>query len=654
MKDYYSILGVHPESTSQEIKQAYRRLVRKYHPDVNPSPDAEAHFREVREAYEALLKQRLSVPPVEDFRESEGEVTEEVRGSPSSYREPDPPDVDSDGEDTEPEPEPLKKGLIQRRRGLLLGLAVLLILGFLAWTWFPGGWMEKDRLILQKGNRQWSIDVNELGFDGKDPQTIDKKKLDAWLSQVEKEVDQPPQNARVQRWGESIHPAREGWVMDKSAIRQQLSTLPQGLNKPLPVPMKTAKPQVTSRDLKQVDRKLIGSYTTYFNGENQARVHNIRLSAKLLDRMVLNPGEIFSFNQAVGERSRERGFLPVQSRVSGEFSEGVGGGVSQISSTLFNSVDAAGMEIIYRFSYTKQDTYVPAGRDATVSWDQPDFRFLNSLKEPILIRMELDEGSVTVWIFSTPDAKVVKRAIPQTPQSFPEDVPTQPDRPSDQLDPQQVKKGTGKVDPSDQGKSTVGGTQGSSAGGGDQPKKDREPVTTGGDAEAGTDPEEEEEDIHEGEPEEPPTENDGDTETSREDPGEAPSAASGPIPDGSNPPDPSLESWGYGREASDPGISGILLQAGCPFFLLFQCKRALRRGKKQSNLDIGSAFIGPFRTSAQLDDLISRRCLHERNRCAWRCPHPLWSLRRCLEGGVCSGFGGDRHPGGSGSLRSSR
>ncbi|QKI83551.1 VanW family protein [Kroppenstedtia eburnea] len=539
MKDNYSVLGVNPEATPQEIKQAYRRLIRKYHPDVNPSPDAEARFREVREAYEALRRQRFpapSPPAVEDFGEAEGEVGEEVedvQGPPCSHRESEASDVGSDPEDIGPEPEPLKKGFVQRWGWFLLGLPLLLIIAFLACTWFPGGLMEKNRLILQEGDRQWSIDLNDLGFDGKDPETIDSKKLDAWLNQIRKEVDQPPQNARVQRLGEPIRPAREGWIMDKSAIHRNLSTLPKILNTPQPVPMKKAKPLVTAKDLRQVDRKLIGSYTTYFNKENQARVHNIRLSAKLLDRKVLNPGEVFSFNQTVGERSRERGFLPVKSRVSGEFSEGVGGGVSQISSTLFNSVDAAGMEIIYRFSYARQDTYVPSGRDATVSWDQPDFRFLNNLKEPILIRTALDEHSVTVRIFSTPDVKVMERTIPQPPRVLPQDVPTQPDEPSDKLDPKQVKEGTPnrEVDPSDQRVPTTGGTKGTSTGGGDGSTGDGDALTTGGDTEGGTGPGGGEGEVNGRDPgEQPgehPGESGGDTGTSGGDPGDASSTAGG-------------------------------------------------------------------------------------------------------------------------------
>ncbi|EGK10405.1 VanW family protein [Desmospora sp. 8437] len=539
MKDYYSVLGVNPEATPQEIKQAYRRLIRKYHPDVNPSPDAEARFREVREAYEALRRQRFPAPPpsaVEDFGESEGKVGEEVedvQGSPFSHRESEASDVGSDPEDIGPEPDPLKKGFVQRWGWLLLGLPLLLILAFLACTWFPGELMEKNRLILQEGDRQWSIDLNDLGFNGKDPETIDSKKLDAWLNQIRKEVDQPPQNARVQRLGEPIRPAREGWIMDKSAIHRNLYTLPKILNTPQPVPMKKAKPQVTAKDLRQVDRKLISSYTTYFNKENQARVHNIRLSAEVLDRKVLNPGEVFSFNQTVGERSRERGFLPVKSRVSGEFSEGVGGGVSQISSTLFNSVDAAGMEIIYRFSYARQDTYVPAGRDATVSWDQPDFRFLNNLKEPILIRTALDEHSVTVRIFSTPDVKVMERTIPQPPRVLPEDVPTQPDEPSDKLDPKQVEEGTPnrEVDPSDQRVPTTGGTKGTSTGGGDGSNGDGDALTTGGDTEGGMDPGGDAGEVNGRDPgEQPgehPGESGGDTGTSRGDPGDASSTAGG-------------------------------------------------------------------------------------------------------------------------------
>jgi vancomycin resistance protein YoaR len=98
--------------------------------------------------------------------------------------------------------------------------------------------------------------------------------------------------------------------------------------------------------------------------------------------------------------------------VKGEFSEGIGGGICQVSSTLFNAIDNAGLQTIQRYSHTRSVPYVPSGRDATVSWYGPDFSFKNKYNQPILIRATIQGGMVSIMVYSSDMINYKLRKIP--------------------------------------------------------------------------------------------------------------------------------------------------------------------------------------------------------------------------------------------------
>ncbi|QKG85854.1 VanW family protein [Kroppenstedtia pulmonis] len=235
--------------------------------------------------------------------------------------------------------------------------------------------------------------------------------------------------------GSPIQPEKKGILMDMKKMEENLADLPGRVNKPQEIPMVPDEPKVTTGDLKRVNGKQIGQYTTYFNAGNVNRTTNLRLSSNAINNVVLNPGETFSFNQTVGQRTPERGYKPATIIVQGEYSEGIGGGICQTSSTLYNSVDAAGLAITKRFSHSREVTYVPAGRDATVAWNGPDFGFRNNLSKPILIKTVMENGKLTVQVYSTPDAWHQSKDVQSAPTEV-EDMTKDPDpeNPSEELD----------------------------------------------------------------------------------------------------------------------------------------------------------------------------------------------------------------------------
>lgn len=139
----------------------------------------------------------------------------------------------------------------------------------------------------------------------------------------------------------------------------------------------------------------LGSFSTVYNSSNIPRSENIRIAASKINGYLIEPGGEFSFNKVVGKRDEQSGFKTAKVYQSGEVVDGVGGGICQVSSTLFNAVLYADLEIVKRTNHSMPVTYVSVGRDATVSYDYIDFAFKNNKSYPIRIDCFADNGSIT-------------------------------------------------------------------------------------------------------------------------------------------------------------------------------------------------------------------------------------------------------------------
>lgn len=166
----------------------------------------------------------------------------------------------------------------------------------------------------------------------------------------------------------------------------------------------------------------ISSYTTYFYDSPSAREHNIALAALKLNNTALMPSKTLSFNAIVGKRSAERGFMEANIIVDGEFKEGIGGGVCQVSSTLYNAWVTAGLEIVSAKAHSLPVTYIPMSRDATVS-SNIDLVLKNSSAYPILITTKCENKSLVVTLYGQSDGyeynvttKLIRELIPAPPE----------------------------------------------------------------------------------------------------------------------------------------------------------------------------------------------------------------------------------------------
>ncbi|MCK8816225.1 VanW family protein [Natroniella sulfidigena] len=153
---------------------------------------------------------------------------------------------------------------------------------------------------------------------------------------------------------------------------------------------------------------VVSTKTTYFDQENSNRTTNIKLAAEKIDGTVIKPGEIFSFNQVVGPRTKERGYKKAPEIIEGEFVDGVGGGISQVSSTLYNAVLLAGLEMVDRTSHSRPVSYLPLGRSATIYYNQIDLKFKNSSDYPMMIVARVFADQLTVSLLGRDHGKSIK------------------------------------------------------------------------------------------------------------------------------------------------------------------------------------------------------------------------------------------------------
>lgn len=159
-------------------------------------------------------------------------------------------------------------------------------------------------------------------------------------------------------------------------------------------------PEITKATAKE-KYKTLSSITTNTTA-NKDRNTNVNLSAEAVNGAIVQPGEEFSFNDRVGQRTEAKGYKGAAAYNNGEVVQEIGGGVCQTSTTLYNAVFRAGMEISYRRSHTFEPSYITPGQDATVSWEQPDFKFINNSKAAIGLKANYSKQKLTVSVYGIP------------------------------------------------------------------------------------------------------------------------------------------------------------------------------------------------------------------------------------------------------------
>lgn len=206
-------------------------------------------------------------------------------------------------------------------------------------------------------------------------------------------------NASYDAASGSIVPEQFGADFDVAAAQTALDGAAPG--ETVSVPAVIEEPEVTAADLETLlFRDVLGEARTHVSG-SAGRIGNVKLSAKLINGIVLNSGDTFSYNDSVGKRTEARGFKPAPAYVKGETVDEVGGGICQTSSTLYLACLLSNMEITERYAHRYVPAYIDWGMDATVSWGGPDYKFTNNTLYPVKIVTEYSKGYLTIKLLGT-------------------------------------------------------------------------------------------------------------------------------------------------------------------------------------------------------------------------------------------------------------
>ena len=257
---------------------------------------------------------------------------------------------------------------------------------------------DHDRVVQELSDRVSGMDFEPYTIE---TSAVDQNKPDA--AEIAKDVNKDPQNASVDKEdGSTILEAVNGVKVEESAIQ---SAIGDASEQTYEIPIELTKAKVTKADLEPVlFRDTLASVTTYYSGSG-GRTTNVRLAANSVDETIVNPGEEFSYNDTVGERTAARGYRGAIVYNNGQEVTELGGGVCQVSSTVYMTVLRADLEVTERSCHQFQVTYTPLSQDAAVYWGSKDFKFVNSTDYPIKIRMSAGGGSLTCQIIGTKTAE---------------------------------------------------------------------------------------------------------------------------------------------------------------------------------------------------------------------------------------------------------
>lgn len=246
---------------------------------------------------------------------------------------------------------------------------------------------------------------------------FDESLLEAFVARVAEEVYVAPEAAGFERRANGFHvePEVPGRELDKAdAFAQAVKVLLGENTEPVQLSLYVLSAYPTAADLNQIET-VISEFSTTFNAGEVGRAANLRLGSSSIDGILLLPGDEFSFNETTGPRVASAGYQEAPVIIRGELVPGIGGGICQVSTTLYNAVVRADLFVVERTNHSLPVSYVPLGHDATVAFNLLDFRFRNNQQAPIFLESEVRGNRITVRIFGKnkerPDIDLVSRVV---------------------------------------------------------------------------------------------------------------------------------------------------------------------------------------------------------------------------------------------------
>lgn len=229
---------------------------------------------------------------------------------------------------------------------------------------------------------------------------FEENKLNEMIAYLAEKVHVLPANAYISTTEDDqmvLHKEELGKYLD---INEMKKLLAGDLlhTKEIILPVYTQEPQIKEEYFQGID-KLLASFTTDYSSSEKNRKSNIAIAAETFNDMLIKPGQTISFNTEIGDITPERGYKNAGVIVNGEFDRGMGGGMCQVSTTLYNAVVRADLEIVERYNHSRPISYVPLGTDAAVAQGYKDFQFKNNTNHAVYIKSVADNQKLTFKIF---------------------------------------------------------------------------------------------------------------------------------------------------------------------------------------------------------------------------------------------------------------
>ena len=269
--------------------------------------------------------------------------------------------------------------------------------------------IEKVKESIKKNIAELNEEKIKLEIEKIEPEEID-------LEKIYNEIHTEAKNAYYTEDPFTIYPHVEG--VDFAITKEQAKKILEERKEEYSIPLKITIPEITTDKLgTKAFPEQLSTFTTKYDASNTNRSTNLRLAASKINGTVLLPGEIFSYNKTVGERTISAGYKEAKIYSQGQVVDGLGGGICQISSTLYNAVLYANLEILSRRNHQFVTSYLPAGRDATVVYGSTDFKFKNTRTYPIKITASVSNGVAKISIYGVKEEKEYTVEIKTTTNS---------------------------------------------------------------------------------------------------------------------------------------------------------------------------------------------------------------------------------------------
>ena len=275
----------------------------------------------------------------------------------------------------------------------------------------PSYYIEKEqsKLIITSGKAGKMVDEENLLkkiYEVLDLNIEEKPKIEIPMIQaipdkidiekIHEEVYKEVKDAYYTNNPFTIYPEEEGIDFNVEEAKALISEEKEEYE----IPLQITKPQKTVKEIgTEAFPDLLSTFSTNYNAGNANRTTNLRLAANKINGTVLLPNEEFSYNKVVGERTISAGYKMAATYSNGAVVDGLGGGICQISSTLYDAVVMANLNVTTRRNHQFVTSYLPAGKDATVVWGSQDFKFVNSRKYPIRISATVQNGVATIQVW---------------------------------------------------------------------------------------------------------------------------------------------------------------------------------------------------------------------------------------------------------------